>query len=146
MNIAATDLARAYLRVDCGDHEMNCKMVHTVTLLLEGKLEEAYTVAESLCEPYRNEIQGRIRLLAPQFSLTAGIGDQIEIFLFTLWLNDKLSDPSQFDIRDRILYDITTGAAPLAYRHAEELTDPLLTEEIENEIRKLITSYRTAGK
>lgn len=140
------ELVRAYLQMDCGDWEMNRVMIRTLTLLLEGEMEEAYLVAESLCEPYRSEIQGRILYLSPKPSLVACVSDQIEVYLFTRWLNDKLSDPSQFGIRDKILYDVATGAAPLAYRHTEELTDPALAETIENGIRKLITSYCSARR
>lgn len=140
------ELVRAYLQMDCEDGEMDRVMVRTLTLLLEGQLEEAYLVAESLCEPYRSEIQGRILLLSPEPSLVAGVSDQMKVYLFTRWLNDELSDPSYFIIRDKILYEVTTGFAPLAYRHAEELTDPDLATRIEEKIRELIASYCSANR
>jgi hypothetical protein len=147
MSTSAQDLmnfVRVYLPIDCGDMDKNLVMIHTLTLLLEGKLEEADQVAESLCEPYRSEIKCEILRLSHDTSLVASGLYYVKAFIFAYWLIKELSEPYQFGIRDAILYEVWNGTPPMAYRWAEMLIDPVLVKDVENGIMSLTDTYRSS--
>jgi hypothetical protein len=142
INLAeAVQLAMFYFDVTFDNPKWDKAKDRTISLILDGKLEEADQQADSLPEPVRNEIKCAILRLPLETSFAASNSYNLDAYAFAYWFMQQRLTSSQSFIRAAILRDILEGTPILADRKAELLEDRKLREDVSRGIDDLVTVW-----
>jgi hypothetical protein len=139
--VEAVQLAMFYFGVTFDNPKWDNAKDRTISLILDGKLEEANKQADSLPEPVRNEIKCAILRLPLETSFVASHSYNMEAYAFAYWFMQQELTASQSCIRAAILRDILEGTPILANRKAELLEDRKLSEDVSRGINDLVTAW-----
>jgi hypothetical protein len=139
--VEAVQLAMFYFGVTFDNPKWDKAKDRTISLILDGKLEEADKQADSLPEPVRNEIKCAILRLPLETSFVASDSYNMEAYAFAYWFMQQKLTASQSFIRAAILRDILEGTPILADRKAKLLEDRKLREDVSQGIDDLVTAW-----